>query len=1119
MKPLQRILLAMAVLLGLPWLVTPARAQTLPLQLDQTALLVNTNYAFGLNWQSGNGVPLSTTVGNPPGSDGLAPTVSQQAANGLTTLQPTTNQFVGFVGASYVPVQGTTNLDTHISFAANANNLKWPRGTSDGTPTGPIVVVLRSAQVGAPYFAQNVSYYFGAVIPQPATDENGVALASGASLTYWLQQPYSTNNYTNAAYYWSPNARAVFAVQSGGVDITWEKAQPTNSAPSDYASNPTNYLVVAGFYYRLYTVHYVVSGAAVKTPQKMFWTEGSHAQTGHAVAVPQADVNVVNVVYNNNFPKYVTPGDLTTSIPVTNTLWFDTSVNEIQADNVEGRVFVELLGELNADGVTRRFLGYEIVDVSQEPAPFDITVNLGEAVPAYANGGDDSSLTPAPISNPGTSFYYQQQSLNTTHTTLWATHETKNLNDFQAYWLIQGVAGLEWPYLFDRYHEVWPTNATDYVNYLRPLVDTPDEAAVTAVQLPAAEAPSISYQDPLDQPRAFLDTDGHFYTFLSASYPAHRTLLQFLQGGQVSYERVFSWLDLGLKSNALLANSVATNLDAWNTNASDLSFADVAASPYLVTNTVNVGDRIEPPPGELGSAGNGYWAGYINQTNGTSFNPNDYLDPFQFGFQEANQGAIIPINAIPGSNSLEVWWFRSDNANSSLGFQPSYWPAVIGHYNIQWPSGAPEIILANNAGSGPLDSLRAAGTIYRQNDPTQPGYNPNEEHAVMLGGQAYALRDDLNVTNASGYTSDPYVLISYTGSDGLPSMSAFHVRREAPEEGYLFDYVVNAGTFLQAPMPLPLLNPPVEGSGAYATNYNTAPAGTAGDLPPGWTSAMTNGPFGLYGSFTFQDRQHNYWVYRGLNAGLPPLAAGAYNTNLNVFGPLSNATAVVGQPFAYYIHTSRQPISMTLSTFPTLPSGLSASVTTNGVAIIGTPLTSGSNTYALTIVDLADNSTVSNSLSLNIATNGTPVEQGTLLITSTNQYSGTTMTYTGRPPFLASPAAPSNSFTMRFYYKTQASFDWPGLANPPSVGSIVPYLLPKDANGNFVGNPANKTTPSVDIVYRPVWPSVVNAQPLPTLFSGQTLTVPINNLPAVRGQSSVQVLYQQSIATNNITNC
>ena len=140
-------------------------------------------------------------------------------------------------------------------------------------------------------------------------------------------------------------------------------------------------------------------------------------------------------------------------------------------------------------------------------------------MPAYADGSDYSNLTPSPIVNPGTSFYYQQQAPNSSQVTLWATQQTKNLNDFQAYWLISGVAGLQWPYLFDRYHVVWPTNSTDYVNYLRPLVSTAAQAAMTAVQLPAAEAPSIAYQDPLDQPRAFLSSSGIFYTFLAPTTP------------------------------------------------------------------------------------------------------------------------------------------------------------------------------------------------------------------------------------------------------------------------------------------------------------------------------------------------------------------------------------------------------------------------------------------------------------------------------------------------------------------------------------------------------------------------------------------------------------------------
>lgn len=98
---------------------------------------------------------------------------------------------------------------------------------------------------------------------------------------------------------------------------------------------------------------------------------------------------------------------------------------------------------------------------------------------------------------------------------------------------------------------------------------------------------------------------------------------------------------------------------------------------------------------------------------------------------------------------------------------------------------------------------------------------------------------------------------------------------------------------------------------------------------------------------------------------------------------------------------------------------------------------------------------------------------------------------------------------MRFYYKTLDGFAWPNLPSIP-VGTIVPYLrVPGSVAGTYVGAPADKTTTALSITYRPVWPSI------PAVIQpGQTLTTPVNGLPAIRGQTSAQILYQQSIATN-----
>ena len=509
-------------------------------------------------------------------------------------------------------------------------------------------------------------------------------------------------------------------------------------------------------------------------------------------------------------------------------------------------------------------------------------------------------------------------------------------------------------------------------------------------------------------------------------------------------------------------------------------------------------------------------AGSILTNYGNSFNPYAYSDPFVVGFPTAGKGAIIPVNAIPGANVLEVMWFRTDNANTNQGFVNSYWPAVLGHYVIQWPATPTnQIILANNAGTGPLAGLTSP-SIYAQNDPSRPGYNPNEEHAQILGGAAYALRDDLNITNALGYSSAPFVLIQYLGKDGRPAMIPYWVRREAPESSQMFDYVVAAGTLIQAPMPLPLLPLPIQGAGSTAINYNTAPPGTSGDLPANWSNLAAGSPQGLYGGFTFQDRKHEFWVYRGQHAGLPALQVGAYNSTDGTFGVLPPGTAVVNQPYAYFLHISRQPDALTMSA-SNLPPGLSIGITTNGFGITGTP--TRTNVYHLSIItqDTSDNSLYTNLLTLTVGLGGPLVTQAPLAVTSTNQYSAATVTFSNRPPFLAAAPTVSNSFTMRYYYENQNIFDWPGFATPPTNGQIVPYLLPADGAGGYTGDPTSQNSRSRDIVYRPVWPSIVNQQPVPTLYAGQTLTVPINNLPAVRGQTGVQVLYQQSIATNDVT--
>ena len=1116
------------------------------------------------NLQSRQGVPISFSVNPSIGSNGREPTTDSSGSG----YSPTTNQFAEML--SFGSVTATTNnalLTTNNLYLQGTSNfnstvaqaMQLPMGR---TIDGSVVIILKLARIGAPYVSQPVSFDFGSIIPPPAVDYTGTN--TSVPLSYWRAIPLLSTNPANNAFYYSTNAGVVFATQPGQVSITWitSAEYTTNTLPKytnqlgglpGSATYEPSYVTNSdGTFSLLLTANYLVSPDPVKTPQHIYWTEGAFESLSLPVVVPVGQITAINVVYNSAFPQFLTNSySVNNGITNAQTLWFDPALHLIRANNAVGRVFVELLGQPNGDN-SSEFLGFEIVDVAQVPTPSYVTNYLGTQLTAYQDPTLGAGLTIAPIPNLGSQFYYAFEG-----TRYYADQATTNVTDLQMYWTDSGVAGLQWPYLFDRYSLVWPADPAMYSQYLRPLVATPEQASLTAVSLDPLETPNLDYFDPLDQKRAFL-INYEFYTWLSAAEPSQRALLRFNADGNVRFERVLSYLAQGLQNNQVLTGSVITNLSAWNpTNNTLTNFASSFDPPYVTNMTVNVGDQIPDPAGELGSTSDAYgdyWAGYINtnvnatflNTNiGNSYDPGAYVDPFLFGFAAANGGAIIPVNAIPGRNELEVWWFRSNNADPTQGFQPIYWPSVIGDYTIQWPAyPTNKIVLASNAGSAPLDSLRASGSIYYQNDPTQPGYNPNEEHALMLGGQAYALRDDLNITSGTNYSSAPFVLLAYTGSDGRPAMSAYQVMREDPASGIYFDYVVTAGTQLQAPMPLPLMAPPTASNTNYptlVTNYDTEPLASSGDLPAGWTNGSANGPFSLYESFTFQDRKNNFWVYRGLNAGLPPLNAGAYNAANNTFGALPDATAVVNTNFQYFIHVSRQLAALTVG-MNDLPPGLNwLADPTNGLSIIGQPTTPGSYPVNINLTDSADGSTVALSFTISVnypvftvtnivivgtntvttvTTNATQiVEQGPLVITSTNIYSGELNTFSNRPPSLAQAPVPTNSFTMRFYYKTLPGFAWPSRGNSsnwPAVGSIVPYLLAL-TNGVPAGDPTSSNTPSLDIVYRPVWPELNQQRlPLPTLAQGQTLTTAVGGLAAVRGQDSVQVLYQQSIATNAI---
>lgn len=170
--------------------------------------------------------------------------------------------------------------------------------------------------------------------------------------------------------------------------------------------------------------------------------------------------------------------------------------------------------------------------------------------------------------------------------------------------------------------------------------------------------------------------------------------------------------------------------------------------------------------------------------------------------RNTRRGPIIPVNQKNDlvKSDFVVVWYQTNKIGVAWAGQPV-------RYNLSWPADTTnKIIIASTLGTGPLDpALYPQLKIYNQPDPSLPGFNPNEEHALIVpsssGQAAYALRNDLNpLLNLS----EPYVLVKYKNpGTGAWTLKVYKVLTE--EAPYFFRYRGEAGKEIQPPMPLSVL--------------------------------------------------------------------------------------------------------------------------------------------------------------------------------------------------------------------------------------------------------------------------------------------------------------------------
>ncbi len=164
----------------------------------------------------------------------------------------------------------------------------------------------------------------------------------------------------------------------------------------------------------------------------------------------------------------------------------------------------------------------------------------------------------------------------------------------------------------------------------------------------------------------------------------------------------------------------------------------------------------------------------------------------------SSEGRIIPVNDNSSDSLIEVWWKNSFTA--SYLDQPIDFPGTVTRYRLMDPMAVPTLIIAGQNTSGFLvPSTWAEPTIYYQNDSSVVGFNPNEEHALLLGSSVFATRWDLNLDT----TSRGFVLLEYKDSerDSLSYIQPLKV--VATNAVYpTFDSGLEVGHLLQAPTPL-----------------------------------------------------------------------------------------------------------------------------------------------------------------------------------------------------------------------------------------------------------------------------------------------------------------------------
>ncbi len=179
--------------------------------------------------------------------------------------------------------------------------------------------------------------------------------------------------------------------------------------------------------------------------------------------------------------------------------------------------------------------------------------------------------------------------------------------------------------------------------------------------------------------------------------------------------------------------------------------------------------------------------------------------------QDSRSGPLNVVNTLAnarnGNTSVQaplVVWYQMTPLGVALPNRPVT-------YQVSYPTNASRIIIAslrgnNHDATDPITSTRyPEAQLYVQPDRTLPGFNPNEEHALIapsdVGNAVYALRNDLNAIKRY---SEPFALLKYRD----PDTEEWRIKPYAiviEQAPWFLTFEGDAGKEIQPPLPLSLL--------------------------------------------------------------------------------------------------------------------------------------------------------------------------------------------------------------------------------------------------------------------------------------------------------------------------